>query len=196
MPPVEGRIPRLPRDQAIAVAEQAGVPTFVCDLSIFQVLLRHPRLARAVNDFLGPLLARGALDPRLRELIIMRVAWQTGSVYEWTQHWRLGSQLGVSESDLVGVRDWERHEGFGPTERAVLTATDEALAQGVVSRAAWDACVEQISSTAALLEVPAVIGGWRMISMLLRTLEVPLEDGVEPWPPDSLAPPSPRTDAD
>jgi len=30
------------------------------------------------------------LEPRLRELLILRVAWRTGSGYEWNQHHRMG----------------------------------------------------------------------------------------------------------
>ena len=32
------------------------------------------------------------------------------------------------------------------------------------------------------------IGNWRLFSALLRSLDVPLEDGVAPWPPDGRAP--------
>jgi hypothetical protein len=43
-------------------------------------------------------------------------------------------------------------------------------------------------STDDLLELAAVIGAGTMFSGLLRTLEVPLEDGVAPWPPDGRSP--------
>ena len=110
----------------------------MADLSVFQVLLRHPSLARALNDLLTALLWRGRLDARLRELVIMRIGWVTGSLYEWTQHWRVATGLGVVEADLVAVRDWKAH-GFGPAERAVLAATDETLATGTISAdtASW-----------------------------------------------------------
>jgi hypothetical protein len=35
-----------------------------------------------------------------------------------------------------------------------------------------------------LVELVSAIGLWRMISGVLRTFEVPLEDGVAAWPPD------------
>ncbi|MFP8876864.1 MAG: carboxymuconolactone decarboxylase family protein, partial [Myxococcota bacterium] len=37
------------------------------------------------------------------------------------------------------------------------------------------------------LELLGAIGTWRFVSQLLRSLEVPLEEGVAPWPPDGLA---------
>jgi alkylhydroperoxidase family enzyme len=187
----EGRIERLPIADAKEAAGAAGVPDYMADLSVFRVLLRRPGLARAVHDLLSALLWDARLDARLRELVIMRIGWVTGSTYEWTQHWRVATGLGVTERDLLAVRDWQGHDRFGPVERAVLAATDETLASGAVSEATWDACVEQLGGDdAVLVELAASIGTWSMISSMLRTLDVPLEDGVEPWPPDGARPAS------
>lgn len=49
---IEPRLPRLPVDKAKVTAHQAGVPDHVAELAIFQVLLNHPSLARALNDLL------------------------------------------------------------------------------------------------------------------------------------------------
>lgn len=192
----EGRIVRLSQDDAVAAAEAIGVPSYMARLSLFQVLLKHPELARGFSALLGLLLFNGALDSRLRELIIMRLGWRSGSVYEWTQHWAVARGLGMSREDLVGVRDWEAHDGFGPAERAVLAATDETLDSGAISAATWGALVDRVGGgdegERILLEVVAVIGAWRMVASWLRSLEVPLEDGVAPWPPDGTAPEPPR----
>jgi hypothetical protein len=39
-----------------------------------------------------------------------------------------------------------------------------------------------------LLELVSAVGLWRMVSTHLRSLEVPLEDGVTAWPPDGRGP--------
>lgn len=160
----------------------------MADLNVFRVLLRHPQLARAFDRLLAQLLWRNRLDARLRELVIMRVAWLTGSVYEWAQHLRVATNLGVGAADLVGVRDWERYQGFGVAERAVLAATDETVRDGRIGDATWAACIEALDDEQALLELVAAIGWWRMIASVLETLRVPLEEGVEAWPPDGVAP--------
>ena len=183
------RIPMLSAEQAEAATAAAGVPGIVADLNVFRVFLHHPALARWMSDLLMGMLWEGRLDPRLRELVIMRIGWTTGSDYEWTQHWRIAAGLGIPEADLLAVRDWEGHDGFGPADRAVLAATDETIATGTVSAATWAACVEHVSDDPqVLLEVVTAIGLWRMVSGVLRSLEVPLEDGVASWPPDGVAP--------
>lgn len=180
----------LPLEEARPRARDAGVPDFMTELNIFRVLLRHPRLAKRFNDFLGLLLSGRVLDPRLRELVIMRVAWVTGSDYEWTQHWRLGQSIfGVPAEELLLTRDWRRHDGWSPADRAVLAATDEVLEDGAVTDATWRACEEHVEGgEEALLELVMAIGGWRMVSAFLRSLRVPLEEGIESWPPDGVAP--------
>lgn len=193
MPPRAVRLPLLGPDEAKEAAARAGVPDLVAELNVFRVLLHHPSLARWLSDFLMGLLWEGRLDRRLRELIIMRLGWATGSVYEWTQHWSIARLLDVSEDDLLGVRDWASHSGFGPAERAVLAATDETVRTGTLGPETWDACTDHVSDDPeVLLEVVAVIGLWRMVSSLLRTLDVPLEDGVDAWPPDGTAPAVPE----
>jgi alkylhydroperoxidase family enzyme len=184
----EPRVPRLSRDEAIQAANGVGLPEYYGELSIFQVLLRHAELAKSVGQLLTMMLFEGRLDVRLRELVIMRLGWATGSVYEWTQHWRIARQLGLPEDDLLGVRDWRAYAGFGPAERAVLAATDETLAAGAITAETWDACREHIGDDQALLELVTAIGTWRMVSSLLRSLDIPLEDGIEPWPPDGRQP--------
>ncbi len=182
------RIPLLPADEARAAASAAGVPEMMAELAVFRVLLQNPPVAVALNDMLSALLWHGRLDARLRELIIMRIGWSTDSVYEWTQHWRVATHLGVDHDDLLAVRDWERSDRFGAAERAVLAATDETLAHGTISDVTWRECVEAIGDTDALVELVVAIGNWRLFSSLLRSLEVPLEDGVDPWPPDGRSP--------
>lgn len=183
------RVPGLPLGEAMAAADEAAVPNYMAELSIFQVLLNHPQLARALNDLLATMLWHGTLDARLRELLIMRIGWLTECDYEWTQHWRVASRLGVTTDDLLAVRDWQRYDGFGPTERAVLAATDDVVRDGAISAESWAACERELcSDKTVLIELVTAIGAWRMVASILHSLKVPLEDGVSSWPPDGRSP--------
>jgi len=183
------RIPLLAPELATAAATDAGIPPIVADLNVFRVWLHHPKLSRWFNDLLMGLLWDGSLEPRLRELVIMRCGWVTGSDYEWTQHWRIALGLKLDEADLVAVREWTGSDRFGPAERAVLAATDETIIDGAISAATWRACLDHVSDDhRVLLELVAAIGTWRMVASILRSLDVPLEDGVMSWPPDGKGP--------
>ncbi len=187
----ESRVPLLAKSAASKAAEQVGVLPQMAELNVFRALLHQPTVAKAFQDLLISLLFRGSLDARLRELVIMRLGWQTGSVYEWTQHWKVAVELGVSEEDLLAVRDWTTSDRFSDADRAVLTATDETLQAGAISPETWAALETEIgdpNDPTVLIELVAAIGTWRMISSVLRSLEIPLEDGVALWPPDGKIP--------
>jgi alkylhydroperoxidase family enzyme len=185
----EGRIDRMSVADARAAGAAHGLPDTLAELSVFRIALYNPSVAQALHGLLQNLLWSGRLDGRLRELIIMRIGWSTGSEYEWTQHWRVATGMDISPDDLLAVRDWEASDAFGPLERVVLAATDESLATGEIGDATWARCRELLADDVLLVELVAVIGTWTLFSGLLRTLEVPLEDGVAPWPPDGRSPP-------
>ena len=185
----EPRLPLLDQAEATRRAEESGIPTFLAPLSIFRVLLHHPSLSKPMSDLLGVLLFEGRLDARLRELIVMRLGWSTGSVYEWTQHWRIATGLGIPAEDLVAVRDWRSSPRFGEAERAVLSAVDETVEGGAVSAETWVALQRHVGvDPVVLLEVLGAVGVWRMVSGLLLSLQVPLEPGIDGWPPDGIGP--------
>ena len=184
------RVPRLPLDVARAAADEAGVPDYMAELNIFQVLLNHPKLARVVNDLLAMMLWHGVLDPRLRELAIMRIGWLTASDYEWTQHWRVATTAGIPQEDILAVRDWRNSERLTPADRAILAATDECLDGKSISDAAWAEVVRHVTDPEQQVEFIIAMGNWMMFSLLFRNLRIPLAEGVTVWPPDGLASPA------
>src|SRR5579875_3406840 len=186
--PMDRSIEMLDPDAALAAAKDAGVPAPLAELNVFRALLRRPRLAKGLSQTLLALLGGDALDARRRELVIMRIAWVTGSGYEWAQHWRIARDLGVPEEDLVAVRDWVS-ASFDEVDRAVLGVTDVALAGGVPDARDLDA-VRAALGDDALIDLLAAVGTWSAVSLLLRALEVPLDPDLQPWPPDGRPSPA------
>ncbi len=182
------RVPLLPLEKAKELAGEIELPAPLAELNIFRVLLRHPALAQRLSGLLMMLLVQGKLDRRLRELVIMRLGWATASEYEWAQHWRVARELGIPHEDLLALRDWRSSDRFGDADRAVLAATDETLETGTISPETWELCRAHVGGTEELLELVAAIGNWRMISSLLRSLEIPIEAEMESWPPDGEKP--------
>jgi alkylhydroperoxidase family enzyme len=183
------RIPMLSPPDAAAAAVAAGVPTQLAGLSVFRALLKDPPVVRELASTLMTLLGSDAnLSPRLRELVILRIGWRTRSVYEWTQHWRVARNLDIPEPDLLAVRDWQRAAGLSAADRAVLRATDETLEGGSITDATWTECCRHLATDAERIELVVAIGHWTMFSQLLKSLAIPLEEGVAPWPPDGRAP--------
>lgn len=185
----EPRLDLLPVDEAAVVADRAGLTPGIERMNIFRALLHAEHAAEPLIRTLTTLIMDAALDDRVRELVIMRVAWQTGSDYEWTQHWVIARRLDVPEADLLAVRGrWQDHPGFGAADRAALAATDDVLARGSVGDAAWSEVCAAFPTEQERVELVASIGLWRLVSTLLMTFGVPLEDDLSSWPPDGQAP--------
>ncbi|WP_293210798.1 carboxymuconolactone decarboxylase family protein [Parvibaculum sp.] len=183
------RIPLLSVAEAEKIAADMGLPEQMAPLSVFRVLLRHPKLAAELASTLNTLLFDGnKFDARLRELIIMRIGWKTASLYEWTQHWRVARMLDISEEDILAVRDWRASPILSALDKAVMKATDETLDEGMISDATWAELAGQIPTHEELIELVVAIGNWSLFSQLLKSLKIPLEDGVVAWPPDGKAP--------
>jgi len=183
------RIEPLPVEDALAAAEEVKILPQLAELNVFRTLLKHPKLAKIIQDLLLTLLATGnQLSARAREILIMRIGWATGCDYEWTQHWKIALDVGLTEAELLAIRDWRDADCFDATDRAVLAATDDTLIDGCISAATWAECVDAFDAESELLELNAAIGCWRLISQLARSVQIQLEDGVASWPPDGLSP--------
>ena len=185
----EPRVSMLSIEESRRRAEAEGLNPQFADLSVFRMLLHNPALAREIAGALTTLLFTGnVLDGRLRELVIMRIGWVSGSVYEWTQHWRVARGMDIPAEDLLAVRDWRNASNLTAADRAVLQATDDTLEQGCIASETWAECCKHLATEAERVELVVAIGNWSLFAQLLQSLQVPLEAGVEPWPPDGKSP--------
>ncbi len=186
------RVDILPLEEARESAKAVDMIPAFADLNIFRVMLHRPKTAKALSDLLVSLLFGGELDDRLRELLIMRIGWLTGSDYEWTQHWRIAlEQFGCSEQDLLELRgDWRTSTHFGDDEKTLLAAVDSLIEQGTLSSDLVSECLERLGRNATI-ELVTAVGAWRLVSKLTNALEIPLEEGISSWPPDGNRPQAP-----
>jgi alkylhydroperoxidase family enzyme len=186
---MKSRVKLVPLEEARRLGSEMGVSEAQAGRSAFRTLAHHPDLVRHVYGLLMMLSTRNKLDTRLRELMIMRLAWMTGSEYAWYQHYRIATtQAGITPEEIVAVRDWKKSDLFGPADRAVLAAADDTREHGKVSDAVWAQCEQHLKEPAVLVEMVVAIANWTMFSQLLQSLRVPLEEGAIPWPPDGKGP--------
>src|SRR4051794_41924227 len=82
------RVPMVSLKRARELGEAMGLPARRTQSEAFRVLANNPGVAKVAYNQLIQLLENNKFDTRLRELMIMRIGWVTGSAYEWTQHWR------------------------------------------------------------------------------------------------------------
>src|SRR5438105_5190315 len=184
------RVPMVSLERARGLGEEMGIPSRRTQSETFRVVANNPGVARVAFSQLMQLLENNKVDTRLRELMIMRIGWVTGSVYEWTNHWRVATTVGIPAEDILAVRDWRNSERLTAADKAILAATDECLAGKSISDSTWAEVARHVSDPAQQVEFVIAMGNWLMFSMLFRNLRIPLAEGVAVWPPDGLASPA------
>jgi len=184
------RVPMVSLDRARELGDAMGMPARRTVSEAFRTVANNPGVARVAFGQLMQLLENNKLEIRLRELMIMRIGWVTGSAYEWTNHWRVATTAGIPPEDILAVRDWQNSDRLGPADRAILAATDESLAGKSISDAVWAEVAAHVTDPAQQVEFIISMGNWLMFSMLFRNLRIPLGEGVEVWPPDGVASPA------
>jgi 4-carboxymuconolactone decarboxylase len=146
--------------------------------NVLGIFGHHVRLGGAWLGYNGVLVQDAALDPRLRELLILRVAWQTRSQYEWVQHARLGQQAGVTAAEVEAVTRGAEAETWGPLERLLMLATDQMLDRYRLDDATWAALAEHLDSR-ELLEVLFVVGSYLCLALVLNSVDLPLDPEMD-----------------
>jgi alkylhydroperoxidase family enzyme len=132
------------------------------------VFVQRSRLSNA-------LFTRIAIDPRPREIAILRTARDCHSVYEWTQHVPAAKHVGVTDEQIAAIENWQSAGCFSELERLVLQFTDEVNANVKASRATLEALKRHLGAR-EIIELLIIIGHWRQTASILETTEVELED--------------------
>jgi alkylhydroperoxidase family enzyme len=150
-------------------------------LNIFATMAHHPKLAKRYLVLGTGLLGKGQLPAREREIVILRVGADTGSVYEFGQHTRIGRDVGLTDDEIARLVEPDGGEGWTDDELALIRMTDELCADDVVSDATWTDLARRWSD-AELVELLLLVGFYRMTAGFLNSARVELDDGVPGWP--------------
>ena len=149
--------------------------------NIFRTLAHHPKLFKRSMVLATGLLVKGALPPRIREIAILRVAWRSGSVYEWGQHVRIGLDSGLTQEEIDRLATDAADAGWSDAERLTVTVADELCLTVDLTDATWDAAVETWGEQ-DLMELIFLVGNYRMLAGFLNAARVELDEGLGGFP--------------
>lgn len=159
------------RDAAAVIAKIRGARGGRL-LNLYRVLLHSPGLAAAWLDFNNAVRFRTALDDRLRELAIVRVAYLNGARYVVSIHRdRYAEPAGVARTEIDALANWSKSKRFAPRERAMLRYAD-AMTRGVKVPAAAFAALRRHFSQRETVELTVLIAAYNMHTRVLMALDV------------------------
>jgi AhpD family alkylhydroperoxidase len=154
-----------------AIVRLIGAATGGAPPNVFTTLARHRRLFRRWLRFAGALMPGGRLPRADTELLILRVAHNTGCDYEWGHHGRIALQAGLSEAEVERVREGDGGEGWSARQQALLRAADQLHTERRISDETW-AVLRPLLSDEELIELCMLVGHYEMLAMTLNSLEV------------------------
>jgi alkylhydroperoxidase family enzyme len=176
------RIPPLPREDwtdqvrdIFAVAEGEGARERGPRSNVVLTLANHPDLAAHFLAFSTYLRKQSTLPARLRELVILRVAWRYACDYEWAHHVNLACHLGVTPGECEAVRDGPDTGDWAPLEQQALQATDQLCDQGRIDGATWEALAAEFDKQ-HLLDLIFTVGGYATLAWALNSVGVDADD--------------------
>ncbi|TDD86026.1 carboxymuconolactone decarboxylase family protein [Actinomadura darangshiensis] len=141
--------------------------------SILGLFARHPRVGAPWLAFSGTLLDDGTLDPRDRELLILRVGRRTGCRYQWAQHVGMARAAGLAPEQIAALREGAGAGTWSERDRDILRAADQLVDGHTIDDALWERLAGRFDER-QLLELLFVVGGYVCLAMVLNSV------GLEP----------------
>jgi 4-carboxymuconolactone decarboxylase len=151
-------------------------------INLYRAVGNSPRVGRNFIRLGNAVLSPELLDPKLRELAILRVGNLLQSEYEFTKHVVIGKEAGVSADQINELSKWEASKKFTDIERAVLQYTDEMTLKVKVSDSTF-AELKRFIDDPAIVKLTATIGYYGMVSRILVALQIELEPGEKAFAP-------------
>ena len=141
-------------------------------INIYRLLLHSPALAESWLGHNNAVRWRTALDGRLREIVIIRVAYLNGATYVVKQHVpELALAEGLTRAECDALADWRASALFDARERAALAYADAMTRDIAVPDDVFDP-LRRIFTERQILELTVLIGTYNMQTRVFRALQI------------------------
>ncbi|NBT48921.1 MAG: carboxymuconolactone decarboxylase family protein [Actinobacteria bacterium] len=143
-------------------------------------MLLHCRVAM-VQSFLDFALSfrTGNLEPKLRELVILRMATLNASSYELMHHLPAAKMVGWSEIEISAITS-AQPSGLDEKHSVMIQMVDECSQLGKVSDSTF-AKASKIFSASEIAEATLLAGLYEMLACFLKTMGVELDQHPLSW---------------
>jgi 4-carboxymuconolactone decarboxylase len=143
----------------------------------FGPMLLAPRLGDALQG-LGAAVRYGTcLDDRTRELAILTVATHWDSAFERYAHEAIGRSVGLSDDELLALRDLDTVTLEDPREAAAVEVVRTLVRDGDLDDEAYAAAAQHLSQ-AELFELTTLVGYYATLALVMRVFRVGMPEVV------------------
>lgn len=144
--------------------------------NVYSAIGNNQEVLYGLREFLGTLWSDSGLTDRQREIIILTVASEISSAYEWHQHVNIATDSGLDTDEISAIARDER-DGFSEEER-LLIGYSRAVVRGRVNDTHHEVLTEHFDEHTAV-GITSTAAGYLALGRIIDTLGVELESGDE-----------------
>lgn len=151
--------------QSLAGVIQEGPPNNMLALAA------SPTMTVRLLNLLQYLLNESAVDPKLRELAILKLTKANGAAYAFSHHVILGERVGLSKEQIQQLHNYKNSPLYNDLEKLVIQFAEEMTVQGRVEEALfWK--VRRALPLEQLVDLITAIGLWNGMSRVMNAFEI------------------------
>ena len=147
------------------------------DFNSILLLAQHPGLAEPWLRFNAKVAQGFTLPVRIREIAVLRTAWQRRSDYEWAHHMLSGARAGLTTAHFAGLQSELPGPAWSDLEAIVIRATDEICIDGGIAPETL-AQLNQHFQTDQVMELLFVAGCYIALAAILNTAGAVIEPQI------------------
>ncbi len=147
-------------------------------INVYRILLNSPEMAEAWYDYMNAVRWGNGVSGRLREIVIIRIAYVNDVPYVLGQHVpKLAEAEGMTMAECDALADWEKSDLFSDAERAALAYADAMTKQVKVPDEIYDPLRDHYDDK-TIVELSIIVGAYNMHNRVFTALRIDPEPGT------------------
>jgi 4-carboxymuconolactone decarboxylase len=178
------RIPRITeaeRTQEVrgmfAAMEGVGVSN-IDNNYVLLTFAQHPALTQPFLAFNRHLLTTSTLPVRLRQIAILRTAWQRRARYMWSSHLRMSLRLGLIGEDFAAVKLGAAAMRWTDAERAAIRAVDQLCERSDLDDEHWNALSAHLDRR-QIMDFLFTVGAYVLLAITFNAMRIEREPQLQ-----------------
>lgn len=160
-----------------AAMEGVGVSN-IDNNHVLLTFARHPALTKPFLEFNRHLLTTSLLPVRLRQITILRTAWQRRARYMWSSHLRMSLRLGLSGEDFAAVKEGAGATRWTAAEAAAIRAVDQLCECSDLDDERWDALAQHLDRR-QMMDFLFTVGAYVLLAITFNSMRVEREPQLQ-----------------
>ncbi len=143
-------------------------------LNNLRMFANVPQCFMAITDLINALFHDGKIDPKLREIMYLRIASKYGLLYEYRHNLLFSEQLGMSGAEIAAVTSDGATDGLNDDGKLVCKAAEEITANISISDPTLEGLLNRFGIEGTS-EIILLVSWFNLLIRYVESTRVPYE---------------------